>query len=277
LAIPLLAACMKTSAVSTGDLLVVTQGDSSLEDGIPASDFEDGWSVRFDRFVVNLGAVGLGSEPADVMPLGDAPFVLVDHVVLGSKTIVLANDVVARAWPAFAYELRAVRSTTTASDGTTDEDLARMRAMAASALIKGVATKGDTSKTFEWVFGEATAYENCRVVDGAYMQKGVVVVADTTTVLDLPISGKPLFEDDLASVKPKSRFEPIANADTNGDGVVTLSELDRVRLADVHATYGNYLADGSTTIVTMRDFIAAQLRRVGGFRNALGSCQSRPL
>jgi len=277
LLMPLLAACVKGSAVATGDLEVVSQGDASIEDGLSEADFADGWSVRFERFVVNVGGVALGTDPSNVMPLGLSPFVIVDHAVPGAKPVALANDVIAGAWPAFTYELRSIRATTSVGEGTTDEDLVRMRSMAASSLIKGVATKGSQQKTFEWVFSEDTAYDNCRVTDGSLIQRGVVVIADATTTIELPFSAKPLFQDDLAALRPNLRFEPIAKADANGDGAVSTAELNAVSVADVHANYGNYGTNGSTTIITLRDFIATQARRIGGFRSVLGSCQLRRL
>ena len=274
--LPLLAACTGGSLRPSGDLEVTTQGDLSVEDGIPATDFADGWAVRFERFVVNVGGIALGVDSASVVPLGEEPYVLVDHAVPGPKTVLIAQGVIAGDWPAFTYQLRPIRATTTLGGGTTDDDLMRMRMVAASTLVKGVATKGNTTKTFEWLFSLATAYEGCRVMQGTTITRGVYVRADATTGVDLPGSARPLFEEDLSALKPALRFEALANADVNGDGAISLAELDALAVADVRASIGHYGAGTYININTMRDYISAQARRIGGFRG-IGSCQFKRL
>lgn len=273
---PVLAACTGGPLRPSGDLEVTTQGDLSVEDGIAATDFADGWAVRFDRFVVNVGGISLGVDSASVVPLGEEPYVLVDHAVPGPKTVLIAQGVIAGEWPAFTYALRPIRATTTLGGGTTDEDLMRMRMVAASTFVKGVATKGNTTKTFEWLFSLATAYEGCRVMQGTAITRGVYVSADATTGVDLPVTARPLFEEDLSALKPALRFEALANADVNGDGAISLAELDAVAVADVRASIGHYGTGTYINVNTMRDYISAQARRIGGFRG-IGSCQLKRL
>ena len=268
---PSLSGCLGSGAQS-GDLSVTTQGDVSIGDGLRADEFKDGWAIHFDRFLVHLGGVALGVDSASTVPLGAVPYVLVDLAVPGANQVLVAEDVIAREWPAFTYEVRPVRANAGLGGGVTDADLLKMRSVAASMLVRGVATKGAVQKTFEWTFSLASAYENCRTVES----KGVRIEANTLTQVDLTITARPLFEDDLAALKPNLRFEPIAAADVNGDGAVSMAELASVKLTDARASVGFYGTGTYVGVVTLRDFIAAQARLVAGFRGT-GSCQLKRL
>ena len=100
----LLGGCIASSSQRFGEILVVTQGDVTLEDGLKEFEVADGWAVTFERFVVNVGGVAVGTTSATSTTLGASTYVLVDHALPGPKVVIDANDVLAQSWPAFFHK-----------------------------------------------------------------------------------------------------------------------------------------------------------------------------
>jgi hypothetical protein len=272
----LLAACIDGGASSVGTVIVETQGDIAVEDGLRATDLADGWSIAYERFVVNVGGVALGSEGVATTTLGSGPYALVDHVLPGPKPILVAEGVLAREWPSFTFTVRPARVTSELAGGASEDDLVKMRNLGASVWIKGTATKGAVTKSFDWVFTSSIAYEACRTTVGGRTVFGLDVEDDETTEVSLVFRGRTLFEDGIGASKPSLRFDAIADADVNADGVVGANELAAVPIAAVRTKYGFYGTGSITTVSTLRDFLDAQAQRLAAFQGA-GTCVPRRL
>ena len=269
-----LSACLATKVAPYGDLRILTSGDTAVEAGFAGSDLVDGWAITFSRFLVNVGGVAIGEEAASVITLGDGAFALVDQVHSGQKIVAVANDVAARAWPAFSFSVRPARASSLVGDGALTADLARMRALGASLLVQGSASKDGVTKSFEWPFTQTVVYENCQVTAGGRTVRGLTIGEGAATDVELTIRAQPFFEDNLGTLRPNLRFEPFAAADRDNDGIVTLTELAAVNLRDVRTRFGNYATGGASEIVTLADYLRAQAVRVGAFRG-VGTCQAR--
>ena len=72
----------------------------------------------------------------------------------------------------------------------------------------------------EWGFETDTEYGNCHATDK--------VPDGGVGIMQITIHGDHLFMDSLVEMEPSLRFDPIAAADADADGRVTLEELAQV-------------------------------------------------
>ena len=88
--------------------------------------------------------------------------------------------------------------------------------------------------------------------------------------------GDVLFADDLTA--PSTfRFDPIAAADANADGIVTLDELAAVSLDALRAGSGFAYATGDRAVTDLRGFTEALSQNlVASFRDN-GTCTAEPV
>jgi hypothetical protein len=170
-----------------GTVEVTAYGEPFIEEGIPASAVDDGWALTFRRFAVTVREVSVGGTPI----AAQAP------VDLAAASSGAGHRLGAAQVPAGEHT----------DAGFT---LARIE-------VEGVATKGAAQKTLSWVFDQATRYTDCetttRVEDAGTATFQVTVHADH------------LLYDSLVAEEPKLRFQPLADADADGDGAITQAEL----------------------------------------------------
>ena len=82
----------------------------------------------------------------------------------------------------------------------------------------GSATREGVTKTFDWAFESSTHYTACRSTAN--------VPADGVGTVQLTIHADHFFYDSLVSEEPGVRFQALADADADGDGVITRAELE---------------------------------------------------
>jgi hypothetical protein len=286
-ALPFVTACFAADPVPLGTVEVETQGDVSIEEGIGSESFlgTREWSVTFERFLVHVGAAGLGETSASAVPLGGAPYVLVDQVLPGTKVIVTASDVVARRWGGVTFTVNPARVTSNLAGGATEEDRRAMQQKGASFRVKGVARSSGGEKRFDWWMLQVISYGDCAsTLPDAGTEAGLLVKPAVRNDVPLIFSARPLFDPLLgAHSRPgvNLRFDAFADADTDSDGAITEAELRRVRLAELRATpglepgaYENTQSD--RPLETLWDFVSEQVRHTVRF-GPLGTCESRRL
>lgn len=171
-----------------GEVEVRAWGEEFIEEGIPAAAMSDGWAIEFTRFEVSLRDVSLAGVELD------DPAAPIDL-----------------AQPSDGEGQLVGRATVPAGDHSDASfTIARVH-------VEGSASKDGVSKTFSWVFDQATSYADCEtttsVPDGGVGQLQITVHADH------------LFYDSLVAEEPALRFEAIAAADSDADGVITAQEL----------------------------------------------------
>lgn len=173
--------------VGEGEVEVRIWGESLIEDGIPAEVMSDGWAIGFDRFEVELRDVSIAGSEIEVA----APF------ELGQPSEGMGQ---------WIGEARVPEG----DHGDATFTVART-------TIEGSASKGDMTKTFAWEFTTPIRYFDCetttRVPAGGRAEFQITVHADH------------LFHDSLVAEEPMLRFDPIAAADLDGDGVIASEEL----------------------------------------------------
>lgn len=250
-------------AVEAGaELTVRAWGEEYIEEGIPATEFGDGWSVKFDQFLVNLGTVEVaqaGTEPA----LTDAQFQVFDlaRPSGGQGQLVTASEVPAGAYTDTRYQIYPASGGSAAGNASA-ADLKMMQDGGYSVFVSGSATKGDVKKTFAWGFGTRTSYAGCE-------SKGEVA-ADAPGTVQITVHGDHLFYDDLFSEEPMLLFGLIAQADDDGDadGAISQAELEAVDLRAL----ANYQV-GSTDIADLWHFIE-HLTTTLGHIDGEGHCET---
>jgi len=276
-------ACSDPTGGGEGTEEFTTWGEEFIEDGIPAGDgtdgFVDGWSLKYDKFLVNFHEIKVADAAGKVVATMSKPR-FVDNVKTGEKELITFPSLEARAYTNVSYEIRpAVDDAEIVGDADPD-DHAMMVEQGLSIYVEGSATKataGDAeavTKTFHWGFKTQTRYHDCHSAEeNGLSTYGVVVTDNQTDVSQLTTHGDHLYYDSLQSgdnAKPTAiRFQEKADADDaktgNGDGEITLEELCKAHIdPSIYNTSG---LPGAT----IGDFVISLARTIGHFRHE-GEC-----
>lgn len=252
----------------TGNVSFSTWGEEYIEQEIPSADIEDAWTIRYGKFLVNLGHIVLADEGGKVAQMPGTK--LFDHTKAGTKPVMTFNGLPARALTHVSYEIVPATSDAESVD-VSDADKTFMVSSGYSVYVEATATKGRLSKKYEWGFTTATLYDRCKGALGGKETDGVVVTNGGTDQPELTIHGDHFYYDDLQAKEAKVRFDNIANADADNDNVITMEELSRVKLAAIPAENGPYGTGSAAGINDLGAFVTALSRTVGHFRGE-GEC-----
>ena len=261
----------------SGAVAFTTWGEEYIETGIPAdedSGFVDGWSVRYEQFLVNFQNIQLANSSGERAGI-QARSVLVDNTVAGVKSLIEFDEVPAQAWDRVSYEIAPVTRDTELTQSADEDAKASMIEGGYSVYVAGTARKGALEKSFAWGFAIGTHYSDCHSQQAGRDEAGVVVKNNTNIDVQLTTHGDHPFYDRLQSSADPSiltslRFQAIADADANADGEVTLAELEATPL-DVRV----YEQSGLRA-PTLGAFVTALARTIGHFRGE-GECSVRAL
>ncbi len=213
-----------------GVVSVTFRGADATIDGVTTS---DGWRVTFERVLVSIGSADV--EGAGCEEYADADyFRILDGRLRTPQKVGLIYGL-----GTCTFELRArnPENDSLLGEGVTEEDKKLMRdpvtdeheeLAGITYWIRGRAERSGVAKSFDWRFRRRrVAYEDC-LVDGA--SKELTLRGDETQTVEIRAHAAVLFQDALEHDKAKLRFDPIAAADGNADGVVTLEELEDVTM-----------------------------------------------
>lgn len=253
-----------------GTVTFSTWGEEYIETGIPASEFADGWSVQYSKFLVTLGAVRVADDRDAVGAEMEASR-LFNHVSPGVKEVVSFPDLEAKAWTRVSYQLVASGAGTELGEGATDADLALMKQGGYTVYAEGEASRGSEKKTFKWGFALPTAYTECKGDKDGKETFGVLVTSGGTDQVELTIHGDHLFYDDLQAANARLRFTALAAADADADGEVTLEELALVKLVSIDPANGAYGTGAAGDVNDLGAFVKDLSRTVGHYRGE-GEC-----
>jgi hypothetical protein len=263
-----------TGSGGVGTLSFTTWGEEYIEDAIPVdsgdgSGFTDGWTVSYDKFLVNFQNIVVADIAGD-MAASMQSSTLFDNTLPGVKTIIEFDDVPARAWDRVSYEIAPVTASTELGDGVPEADKTLMLAGGYSLYVSATATKGDVEKRFSWGFAIGTRYNECHSEQDGRDEAGVVVTNNGSLEAQLTTHGDHLFYDRLQAspdpaIETSLRFDTLAAADADDDGQVTLAELEATPL-DVRLYDPSGLG-----AVNFGAFVTSLARTVGHFRGE-GEC-----
>lgn len=235
----------------------------------------DGWHVRFERFVVSIGGGDLDGDACTSYGGGDY-FRLLDGLNATPQKLGLAY---ALGTCAFEVRVRNPELDSLLGAGITEADKTAMRDPGSDAheqnagmtfWVRGVAERASARKSFEWKYRRRrVGYQDC-VIDGV---DTFTLVGNQEKTVEVRVHGEGLFQDHPEPEKARLRFDPIAAADADGDGAVTLEELDKVPMASSGIDLSG--VEGSDRVKTLGDFVYdglfPQVIRVG----EKGSCKLR--
>lgn len=252
-----------------------TWGEEYIEKGIgPApgpdddSGFTDGWSVKYNKFLVNFHNITVSDAAGKVVGHMDKPK-FVDNTKVGIKDLVTFGDLDAKAYSQVSYEIKpAVADEDIVAGDPADHQM--MVANGWSFYVDGTATKDGVTKTFKWGFKTQTAYKDCHSAEeNGISTEGVVITNGQTDTSQLTTHGDHLYYDSLQAgdnaKKTLLRFNEKAAADTNNDNDITLLELCAQR---IDPTVYNI---SGLDAATVGDFVISLARTIGHYRGE-GEC-----
>ncbi len=268
-AVASLAAAGCSAGGGTGDVAVRIWGEEYIEQGIPAAAFEDGWSARFDKFIVAVSGVRLRGAAGEVGRLdGTTVF---DLVAPGPHEVGMLRDVEAVTHDDFGYSIVAAPGDAAGHASVSDADLAWMNDNGYAIHVEGSFGDGSVDKRFRWSFSTPAHYARCIDVGGSQEVSGVVVTAGGVAEAQLTIHGDHLFYDDLLSSDAVLRGANLAMADADDDGEVTQAELSALPLANIPGDQGPY-GVAASDVDDLGGYLEAATRTLGHF-NGEGHCE----
>lgn len=210
--VSLLAASACSPSVETHEIRA--WGEAFVEDRIPASEVSDGWEIEFEEFVVAIGEITVeGDDRVDL----EGWYVLDLTEPTGGAGQPLTEVEVAGRMATVSYRLGRVRGDVMGGNAST----AQVEALTEGGYglsVRGHARRGDEEVGFAWDFPMDYGHACELGQDIATPQPGGPT---------LTIHADHLLLDDLEH-DPRIAFDAVAQADADGDGVVTGSELSRV-------------------------------------------------
>jgi len=175
------------SDAGEGTVLVTVYGEDFIEEGIDASEMDDGWAIEFERFEVTISGVQVGGNE------------LTDPVTID---ISASSD-------GQGHEVGEI----TVPAGDHEDSSYTIERVE----VEGSGTQGDVTKTFHWVFATPVTYAEC--------ETRTTVTEEEDATFQITVHADHLFYDSLVSTSPELLFAPLAAADADADGEITEEEL----------------------------------------------------
>ncbi len=216
-----------------GQVFLFAEPGPAMIDGVST---EDGWAIRFERFIVGIGGGELEGEACN--QYANARYSrLFDFVVPGTQKVC---EVYGLGTCEIEVVLRPPSSEALLENGVNASDLAFMRLpdesnpdpmeggpfgrVGSSVFARGYAIRAGVTKRFEWKFSGRMPLRDCGNSDEAEHTSTVILHGGEMLRPVISIHGEELFRTRPDETAPL-RFDPLADADTDGDGVITTTEL----------------------------------------------------
>lgn len=258
---------------SPGTVSVSIWGEDYIADRIPPvmgaeAGIENGWTVRYTRFLVNLGDFSVAASDGTAGG-ALAPMRVYDLKTTATPFVVgRITGVPSRRMDRVSYRIAPATAASTLGNATA-ADLTLMQTNGYGIYVEGEGTRMGATVRFRWGFTQGIAYSPCSNADDSL---GLAVPSGGNVDAQITLHGDHLFYDDLQSPDARLRFDAIASADADRDGSVTLEELARVDLTTLPSS--QYGGGDMGRVRTLRDFVIAISATVGHF-NGEGHCQER--
>ena len=178
------AACGTDEDGGRGNLQLSLSGEEAAEVGfpVPGSEelrFADGWSVRFDKYLVGIGNVRVAGGDGSVAVQDDE--VIVTDLTAGEQAIFRFEGLGARRWDRFGYDILAPDAGARSVGTVAEADLQRMVDGGYNYWIEGIAEKDGDAVSFAW--GIAAPMHNDDCVNSADGSPGVVIRNNATAAM----------------------------------------------------------------------------------------------
>jgi hypothetical protein len=247
LLLPFASACLPTDTrPPPAEVMLTASSSEQTRTGIPLT--VDGYRIDFERLLLSVGQAQVSEDSAATCSeYSNANYTrLFDFVQVGRAEKV--NLVYALGHCAVGFTVRYPNLDAKLQTGATEEDVEFMRTPGSDAFAQdagvsvyviGSATNGSVTKHFAWPFRERIGYAACWVPDGDTRRTGLDLTSDGNVAVNVEMQAEALFRDQLDPAVAMLRFQPFADADTNGDGDgdITLDELDAIELSELGMYY----------------------------------------
>lgn len=248
-----------------GQLLVTGEPSAAIPDGFATA---DGWNVSFDRFVLALGDIRLSDvegRDGSCNEYSDTNYNwLFDFTVAGREKIGLAHGL---GTCSVEFELSSPDFDGVLGPGVSAADREAMRIRDTDAfvdseriaiIVRGAATRGDTTVRFDWALRRGFEYSQCPGQSGGFVSV-VDINGGDALELNVVVDGEVLFQQE-PTVEAPYLFEPFAGGDADGDGTITLAEI-----ADVQTEFVDDFGEQATLLELIYTVQLPRLARfIGG-------------
>jgi hypothetical protein len=274
----------------TGDVTVLVEGEDTITNGLDPEGGEegivDGWTVRFDRYLVAVGDVVIERTSEDVV-VSDERVQIVDLRAIGASGAVLSEleALDAERWDSFTYRTP-LPADATRHESAVQADFDEMVANGWTYLIEGTlmnasgqscppggACRDATELSFRLGVDAPARFGPCESEDGL---PGVTVTEGGTTVA-ITFHGDHMFFDRFPAGAEviERRAQWLADADTDADGAITRAELEAIEAGELFPSSLYSLSGAPLSIVTAWDYVRAQVTTQGHFQGE-GECPWEP-
>jgi hypothetical protein len=294
--------------VGRGDLRVLVEAEDVIIDGLEPGDgvenIQDGWAVRFEHYIVAIGAIDVHLATDESVEAEADEVYAIDLSAIGAagESLWSLQELEQGRWD-FSYATHGAGEGALRHDSVSEDDFAAMQDENLSYLIRGTLEQvggkscppaslatppdgaiadgsnaaGDPCYAAELVGFELGASVETRFgpceVDGV---PGVGITAGAETSVAITIHGDHLFfngfpEGGEGGVLRLAQW--LADCDLDLDGVVTQAELEAISPSDLAELDDRYQLGGSpiTPLTSMWDYVQAQLQTQGHFQGE-GEC-----
>lgn len=283
----------------TGRLQVVLVPEDSIPNGVdatPARDegepgISDGWSVRYDRFVVSMGQFSAARRARPSGKKIELPSVhVVDFVRAPASglTIGTLEQVAAERWDRVGFAMPRATASAIRADFTSQSDYDAMVQGGLTLLVEGrlftneaacAAESRDRAqcKTFRFAVVAPTAFADCANEEG---DAGFAIPTGGTQVVKPTVHGDHWFFTNITQgaevTSRKAQWLADADEAGNQDGDITLDELRSLPAATAFPASAGYNLSGGFRgpIATAYDYLIEQASTLGDW-NGDGECPTR--
>jgi hypothetical protein len=291
----------------SGALTVILESEESITAGLDPGDevenIQDGWRVRYDRFIAAVGDIEVQLATDESVRTSSEDVFVVDLKAVSESGLALWNlsDLRSGRWE-FNYATPGTADGATRHESVTQADFDQMRTENLTYLIVGSLSKADgrscpppslavpgtatpsgmnraghpcyanTDITFNFGANAETSFGPCEV-DGI---SGFSIAGGSTQTVAATIHGDHVFfngfpEGDEGGIVRLAQW--LADCDLNLDGAVTQQELEAIAPSALGELDSRFQLGGSpiTPLNTMWQYVIGQLK-TQGHMNGEGEC-----
>lgn len=251
---------------------------NGLEPGTSGENIQDGWTIKYDRYLVAVG--GSRAKRSDTgAQIGDPAVYVLDLKNAPENGYVVAElkDVAAVRWDKFGFDIANAKAGMKTLPPTRQSDVDFMIQNGFSVYYEGYAEKGADKITFKWGFAAGTSFDDCATEDG---MPGFAVPTGGTVQVKPTLHGDHQYFDNVTQGVEitKRRAEWMKTCDADANKELTLEELKKCDVAKAMPTPPYDLTavkdqDGDGKI-TAYDYVNTQMRTFGDYQGD-GECPTR--
>lgn len=240
-ALSVIAACDEDPSQPPLGSVSITASAPTLAAGFMTA---DGWSVKYTKLLVSMTSITVAGSDGVVTASNENN--VVNLASTAPISLLSADNRIARAWQDVSFEIGPATADSVPDAPVAQADVDPLVQDGISVYAEATMTKDNVTKTLQLGFTTDTNYTLCG--------SGVVIPRNGTATADVTFGGEALFADAVVGAHAL-RGDPIANADGNNDGIVTVAEMNAVSILTARAsgpyTTGGPAADTLGAFVTL--------------------------